>query len=116
MVHLFQIAYGSNLDPTTRFGDFKDGREYGVFHGDDPSLTLGETLAKYTMDRGKIGASLYEAFLDYEGLVESASFGYSPQSMRSESLFRRNSNIWKAITTDACLAEGTWMTGRKYIG
>ncbi|KAF7524023.1 hypothetical protein G7054_g11559 [Neopestalotiopsis clavispora] len=54
MTQLFQIAYQSKVDPTTRFGQFRDTRSYAVlFHG-APQLTLGETIVNYASIGGGV--------------------------------------------------------------
>ncbi|ETS82927.1 hypothetical protein PFICI_04803 [Pestalotiopsis fici W106-1] len=93
MLQLFQMAFSSKLDPTTRFSEFSDGRSYGVLFHATPHLTLGATIVNYASSMGKISASLYEAFLEYEGLAESSSG------------IAGNAHLWKAITSDPSLSE-----------
>jgi hypothetical protein len=78
---LFKIANQAKIDPTTRFGEFSDGRSYGVLYCSAPYLTLGDTIINYASMRERICPSLYEVFLDYEGLLESTRSDTRPLNL-----------------------------------
>ncbi|KAI0158528.1 hypothetical protein BJ166DRAFT_306454 [Pestalotiopsis sp. NC0098] len=74
ILQLFRIAFNAKLDPTVPLGAIHDIRDYKVEDWEEPELKIGDILVNYAMETGTISASLYNAFLDYEGLAESTRF------------------------------------------
>lgn len=97
MLQLFQLAFNSNLDPTVPFSKIHDMRKYKVYGYRSPHLKSGDILAIYAMQRGTISTSLYNAFLEYEGLAESIGSGKS---------FRWDCQFLQTIISDPLFAEG----------
>lgn len=105
MAQLFQIASYSSLDSTKPLDVYQHRMATLPWYlYENP--TMGETIMNSALDTGAIGASLYEVFMDYEGLVES--------TLHKDMVLQDLKSLWKPVTSMPSLAEGMCIRSPMY--